>query len=229
MLGTLIVWIISYLGCADKQSGFWGDVYRYIGFSSMALTLIACWIISKYFKFEKWLLWLFMAVSCVVFGWQILNMYGIDPLNWQMDLLGYNKWILNDEKLYYAWILEAITGVLFKPKTMILMAVLVIVYGAIIILCNKKMDKIGKIVKNVYIGAIAVVVAAVGAVVVYANTTEIYPTSGSFLLNLKLQESFGGYRGTIWRVTMSMFGDSNVFQKLFGIGMDNFSTQAYVN
>lgn len=330
MLGTLVVWTISYLGCADKQSGFWGDVYRYIGFSSMALTLIACWIISKYFKFEKWLLWLFMAVSCVVFGWQILNMYGIDPLNWQMDRqytwlvsvfanvnqnavfdatalavavgaflvaenrveqilygvvvflamaggiashsetfyfgaavalviavgyawthvecmwrawmtcalfwaavlvqkLGYNKWILKDEKLYYAWMLEAITGLLFKPKTMILMAVIVIVYGAIIILCNKKMDKIGKIVKNVYIGAIAVVVATVGAVVVYANTVEIDPASGSFLLNLKIQESFGGYRGTIWRVTMSMFGDSNVFQKLFGIGMDNFSTQAYVN
>ena len=329
MLGTLVVWTISYLACADKQSGFWGDVYRYIGFSSMALTLIACWIISKYFKFEKWLLWLFMAVSCVVFGWQILNMYGIDPLNWQMDRqythlisffaninhnavfdamvfavvvgafmnadkrieqiaygvvlfiavlggiasrsetyffgvfvallvligyalahtkylpkiwfagvifvlavvvqrFGYNKWIVVDSDLLYAWPGDGVIGLLFKGKTLAVLSLFMVVMGLIVLVGKSFLQKASKILSRAYIGVVVAIVLAIIAVVIYANKAEIDPASGSALLQLKLDDSFGSHRGVIWRVGVEVFGDSNFFQKLFGIGMDNFSTAAYV-
>lgn len=330
MLGTLVVWIISYLGCADKQSGFWGDVYRYIGFSSMALTLIACWIISKYFKFEKWLLWLFMAVSCVVFGWQILNMYGIDPLNWQMDrqyvhlvsvfaninqnavfdamaftvvviafvnadkrieqivygvvvfvamlggiasrsesyyfgvfvaLLvligyalahteylvktwcvgmlfvfavilqryGYNRWIVVDDNLLFAWPGDGVIGVLFQEKVLVCLSLCILLLGVIILFLRNLLQKLSKKMIQVYIGLLVIGVLGIAAVFVYANKAEIDPASGSILLQMKFNDNFGSYRGAIWRVSFYAFGGENIFQKLFGIGMNNYSTFIYQN
>ena len=160
MLGALIVWTISYLGCADKQSGFWGDVYRYIGFSSMALTLIACWIISKYFKFEKWLLWLFMAVSCVVFGWQILNMYGIDPLNWQMDRQ--YTWLVsvfanvNQNAVFDATALAVAVGAFLVAENWVEQ----ILYGVVVFLAM--VGGIASHSETFYFGAAVALVIAVG-------------------------------------------------------------------
>lgn len=324
LMGILfVVWIVSYMGCLNKPAGFWGDNLRYVGFSFMGLTLLACWIISKYFKYEQWLLYLFLGVSTFLAIWQTLNMYGIDPLNWQMDRqythlvstlanvnqnaffdavalaiavgallmaekrveqivygiavflimiggiasrsetyffgailvfmvavgyawahveclrrawltcglfvlsvvvqrFGYYKWIEGR----IPWYVEGTTGLLFRKSMIILMVAVILIYGVLVLAGKKWIEQNGKLISRIYLGIVSVAFVAAVGVVVYANRTEIDPASGSFLLNLKLQDEFGGYRGTIWKVTMKMFADGSVFKKMFGYGMDNYSTLA---
>lgn len=321
MLMTLVCWTISYLGCADKQSGFWGDVYRYIGFSSMALTMIACWIISRYYRFAKWQLWLFLAVSCVVFIWQVLNQYGIDPLNWQMDrqytwlvsvfantnqnavfdavalavavyalliaenrikqiacgvviFLGMAGGIATQSETFFVgtiivvfvlvgyalahveylwktwcvgvllliaiivqkfgcqkqpvWLESRMVILLFQPKILMLLGGGLVVLGTVILVGKRELEKYSRLVVRMYLGLFVLVVLGVIGLFIYVNKTEIDPMSESVLLQLKFNDYFGSARGVIWRVTVSLFKDANLFQKIFGIGMDNYSSFVYL-
>ena len=99
--------------------------------------------------------------------------------------------------------------------------------GAIAYFGTKWQEKIRKIVFRIYLGIIGIIVLGIIGLVIYANKIEIAPESGSFLLNLKLNEAFGGFRGVIWRVSVEVFGEVNWFQKIFGVGFSNFIFYVY--
>lgn len=324
MAGLLCVWTISYLGCKYKDVAFMGDSFRYIGFSSMMLTVISCWIVSKNFEFQKWMPWFLTIISSIIFVWQNLNYYGIDPLNWQMDgqythlqsclgnvnqnaffdalilsvmiglfllaktyveqilcgiaiFLGFMGGIAARSDTYYfgivvclaivlgyalahpsylkkSWIvvtlfvisiliqkfgynkilqsyvsLESITALLYQSKMILLMLVMVVALGIIAFFGTKWKENTSKIVFRIYLGVVGIIVLGIIGLVIYANKTEIAPESGSFLLNLKLNDAFGAYRGIIWKVAIEMFGEGNLFQKIFGYGFSNFSLYTYLN
>lgn len=323
-ISLLCVWVISYLGCKYKDVAFFGDTFRYVGLSSMMLMVVAGWIVSKNFEYQKWMPWYFTVVSTIIFVWQNLNHYGIDPFNWQMDgqythlqsslgnlnqnaffdalavailiglflfakthieqllygtalLLGFMGGIAARSDTYYfgvavcmaivlgyalkhpaclkkVWImfalfelsvliqklgfykilsgtivLESITSLLFQNKMMLLMAALLICLGFVAVLGTKWIENTCKLVSRIYLILIVTIVIGIIGLVVYANRIEIDPASGSFLLYLKLDESFGGYRGVIWKVAIELFEEGNIFQKLFGIGFSNFSLYTYLN
>lgn len=324
MLGLLCVWTIGYLGCEHKNLAFTGNTFRYIGFLSMMLTVISCWIISKNFIFQKWMPWFLTIVSVIIFIWQNLNFYEIDPLNWQQDgkysylqsclgninqnayfdalmlsiiiglfliaktnaeqilygsaiLLGFMGGIAARSDAYYfgivaclaivlgyalthpsylkkTWIVialfvasiiiqkfgyykileissgfESITALLFQTKMILLMLFVVVALGILAFFGTKWMENSGKMIFHIYLVIVGIMILGIIGLIIYANITEIAPDSGSFLLNLQINDSFGGFRGIIWKIALEIFGEGTLFQKLFGIGFNNFSIYTYMN
>ena len=111
----------------------------------------------------------------------------------------------------------------------LLMLVTVVTLGIIAFFGTKWKENTSKIVFRIYLGVVGIIVLGIIGLVIYANKTEIAPESGSFLLNLKLNDAFGAYRGIIWKVAIEMFGEGNLFQKIFGYGFSNFSLYTYLN
>ena len=85
MVGLFVSWGAGIFLCRDKSVTLWGDVYRYMGLVFMLLSVITMWIISRYAKWTKLLSRVLLGVGAIIFVWQILNFYYIDPLNWTFD------------------------------------------------------------------------------------------------------------------------------------------------
>lgn len=85
IVGIFGTWAIGWFFSESRSDAFWGDRFRYIGISYLVLGIIGMWIISRYIQWNIWMTRLFVVICTVIFIWQNLNCYYIDPLNWTMD------------------------------------------------------------------------------------------------------------------------------------------------
>lgn len=79
----IISWFIGSVAATDREAAFFGDTFREVGFVSMALSVLVMIFISHIGGWKKVNTYAAIAVMFVVFEWQILNSFLVDPLNWQ--------------------------------------------------------------------------------------------------------------------------------------------------
>ena len=318
----LATWVVGVFTCGDRASAIGGDVYRYVGFAYLGLGIVGMWIISRYAQWTVWLSRVFAAVGCIIFIWQIMNCYYIDPLNWTFDgqyhhlmsslanlnqnacfdamflavgmtmflfakkredqigfgifiLLGYmggiacisSTFFMGLAAVYvgmlfyvlrhpqYLWkfwmevvmfvvaivlhkmiyvavaddriVLESLTAILFDVRVILALVAILAVGALLIWKAGKFFEKTGVVLSWIFLGLIGAVIVLFIACVVYANTGHVNPEDGGLLSHLVINDWTGNARGVIWRVTFGMFGQESLFQKLFGVGLNNYSTEVY--
>ena len=82
---VFLVWGVSFLLCDDKNSGFWGDTYRMTGLSFIGISMLILFLMSYLSDWKKINTYVCMCVLAIVFVWQLLNLFGVCPGNWQFD------------------------------------------------------------------------------------------------------------------------------------------------
>lgn len=75
----LFVTILSFLLSDNKQEAFWGTNGWYIGFVTQVIYVMSYFYISRFFRFDKFIMPLFAIGSGVVFLLGILNRFSIYP------------------------------------------------------------------------------------------------------------------------------------------------------
>lgn len=87
-----------------------------------------------------------------------------------------------------------------------------------------------KTVNGILIFAFIMVLVLVGIII--ANTTGCFQKWFGFTIDNKyllFDDDWGDSRGFNWKMTLQMFGELPLFQKLFGIGSDCYAVYAYSN
>ena len=321
ILGILASWGIGMVFCVDHQSAFWGDIYRYVGASYLGLGIIGMWIISRYVDWSVWLTRVFVGVGIIIFIWQILNFYYIDPFNWTFDqqyhylmsslantnqnscfdvlvlsigmvmflfaketkdkvlfglflLLGYMGGIASSSSGYYlgigvvfvallAYVLrnpgylwdmwlevvlfiaaavvhkifiiiyddelvyDPITKLMLQPVSLVVLLVLLAVSALLLWKVQYFFDKYRKVLSNGYLIVVAVIIVCLLGCFIYANISGMSAEDGGFLAKFVMNDLSGSGRWLIWRCTLGMFAQESWIQKLFGIGLNNYSTVVY--
>lgn len=120
LVGLLAVWVIGWIGSADKKICFWGDSYREMGFAFLGLGVFTMLIISKFVKWDIWLTRIFLLANAVVFLLQIMNFLKIDPFGWtnygEIHYLMSTLGNINQNAAYNAIILSIILVMLMFSK-----------------------------------------------------------------------------------------------------------------
>ncbi len=79
------VLLLSYL-CSDyKENALWGAGGWYMGLLPQLFFLAIYFLVSRFWEFRKWQIFLFLPVSTVVFVLGYLNRFGIFPIDMQVD------------------------------------------------------------------------------------------------------------------------------------------------
>lgn len=77
--------VISY-ACSDyKESVLWGASGWYMGLWTQLLLIGSYFLISRFGRLHKWLFYLMLPVSGIVFALGILNRFGIFPIDMQLE------------------------------------------------------------------------------------------------------------------------------------------------
>ncbi len=84
-LALIISWFIGYRGSYDKNAAFWGDSYRQVGFLFMACAVLVMIFIGHIGGWKRINTCALLISLFIVFQWQILNSFHVDPLNFRMD------------------------------------------------------------------------------------------------------------------------------------------------
>ena len=82
---VFLVWGVSFILCDDKLSGFWGDVYRMTGLAFIGISMLILFLLSYLSDWKKINTYVCMCVLFIVFVWQLLNLFGVCPGNWQFS------------------------------------------------------------------------------------------------------------------------------------------------
>ncbi len=80
-----LVWTISFILCEDKVSGLWGDPYRMTGLAFIGMSMVALFLLSYLGEWKKINTYICMCVLMILFVWQLLNLFGVCPGNWQFN------------------------------------------------------------------------------------------------------------------------------------------------
>ena len=84
--GYGLMLIISYF-CSDyRSSSLWGSTGWYMGFWPQMFLVLTYFLVSKLWTPRKWVFYLGLAASFVVFALGYLNRFGVDPLKMDIGL-----------------------------------------------------------------------------------------------------------------------------------------------
>ena len=86
-----LVTTLSFLCSPFKETGFWGSDGWNMGFLAQFLFIVIYFMIAKWWKYEKWVLWLLIVSSAIVFFAAVLHRFDVDMLNIYGDLDQYYK------------------------------------------------------------------------------------------------------------------------------------------
>ncbi len=77
--------LLSYL-CSDyKENALWGAGGWYMGLLPQLILLAIYFLVSRFWEFRKWQIFLFLPVSAVVFGLGYLNRFGVFPIDMKIN------------------------------------------------------------------------------------------------------------------------------------------------
>lgn len=90
-----LILVISFF-CSDyKENALWGTGGWYMGFWPQMFLVLTYFFVSKLWMPRKWMLYLGLAASLVVFALGFLNRFGVDPLGMDIGLPGFISTIGN--------------------------------------------------------------------------------------------------------------------------------------
>lgn len=112
---------------------------------------------------------------------------------------------------------------IYRNAVYVVLVVFALLAVALYYLNNRRKDELlPKAVLFVFLGAVCAAAVAFIALIVYftfINTTE---TLTGFKRFLRFDESWGTHRGYFWIKSFEVYGDMNIWQKLFGAGPESF-------
>lgn len=85
VFALVISWLVSYVGAADKEAALWGDSLRRMGLMFYLSFLFAFLVISHWGVWNRTLTIAFLVMCAGEWMMQILQYFGIDLFNWQID------------------------------------------------------------------------------------------------------------------------------------------------
>ena len=86
-----LVTTISFLFSPFKETGFWGSDGWNMGFLAQCIFIASYFLVAKFWKYEKWIIWLLMVSSAIVFFVAVFHRFDVDLLNIYGDLEQYYK------------------------------------------------------------------------------------------------------------------------------------------
>ena len=118
---------------------------------------------------------------------------------------------------------DLIKLLLFSPLVYVMLTAAALITAALYLLDSKKPDLTVPKAVPVIIGAcFGVMVAAVLSVFFYFSVIDTETDLGSMEKLLRMNDAWGTHRGIMWLRSFNIFGDANLWQKLFGTGPDTF-------
>lgn len=118
---------------------------------------------------------------------------------------------------------DLIKLLLFSPLVYVLLTAAALITAALYLLDSKKPDLTVPKAVPVIIGAcFGVMVAVVLSVFFYFSVIDTETDLGSMEKLLRMNDAWGTHRGIMWLRSFNIFGDANLWQKLFGTGPDTF-------
>lgn len=118
---------------------------------------------------------------------------------------------------------DLIKLLLFSPLVYVLLTAAALITAALYLLDSKKPDLTVPKAVPVIIGAcFGVMVAVVLSVFFYFSVIDTETDLGSMEKLLRMNDAWGTHRGIMWLRSFIIFGDANLWQKLFGTGPDTF-------
>ena len=118
---------------------------------------------------------------------------------------------------------DLIKLLLFSPLVYVLLTAAALITAALYLLDSKKPDLTVPKAVPIIIGAcFGVMVAAVLSVFFYFSVIDTETDLGSMEKLLRMNDAWGTHRGIMWLRSFNIFGDANLWQKLFGTGPDTF-------
>jgi hypothetical protein len=85
--------LISWLFCDYKSEAFSGSAGKMAGVYFYLILFIAYFLVSRYLKYDQWVLLIYIITNFIVFGLAILNHFMIDPLGMYSNLAEDNYWM----------------------------------------------------------------------------------------------------------------------------------------
>lgn len=112
---------------------------------------------------------------------------------------------------------------MLSPVTYALLVIVAVITAALYLLDAKKPGAtLPKAVPVALAAVFAAGVAAVLGAVIYFTNVDTKTDLGSMERLLRFNEAWGTHRGVMWIDSIKVFGDSSIFEKLFGAGPEMF-------
>lgn len=89
MVSVLISWIF----CDYKAEAFSGSAGKMAGVYFYIILFLSYFLVSRYLKYDQWVLLVYIIANFIVFGLAILNHFMIDPLGMYSNLMEDNYWM----------------------------------------------------------------------------------------------------------------------------------------
>lgn len=93
MILLLTAVLISWAGSPYKLEAWDGTAGKMAGVYFYLILFMAYFLVSRYLKYDQWILLVYIAVNFFVFGLAILNHFMIDPLGMYENLVESNYWM----------------------------------------------------------------------------------------------------------------------------------------
>ncbi len=91
--GLLLSAFLSWLFCSRKLEAWDGSLGKMAGLYFYLILVIAYFLVSRYLKYDQWILFIYICANFIVFGLAILNHFMIDPLSMYANLVEDNYWM----------------------------------------------------------------------------------------------------------------------------------------
>ena len=85
--------LISWAACPYKSEAWDGSAGKMAGVFFYLVLIMAYFVVSRYLKYDQWILLVYIIVNFLVFGLAILNHFMIDPLGMYENLVESNYWM----------------------------------------------------------------------------------------------------------------------------------------
>lgn len=132
-------------------------------------------------------------------------------------------YLFDDERI----VLESVTQLLFDTRMIVVLIIVLLVTAILIKIGAKFFESKGVLLSWLVLGAVVLVIVVFIVGVAYANTGHAVEGDGSILSYLIINDMTGNARGVAWRTSIGLLGHETIVQKLFGIGLNNFSQEVY--
>ena len=85
--------LLSWLFCDEKSTAWDGSAGKMAGVYFYLIIVLAYFIVSRFLKYDQWILTIYICCNFIVFGLAILNHFMIDPLSMYVNLVEDNYWM----------------------------------------------------------------------------------------------------------------------------------------
>ncbi len=112
---------------------------------------------------------------------------------------------------------------IYSNKSYILLVLFAVITALLYLLDNKRPDivlpKTVPIILSVFT---ALIIISTLIMFIYFSFFDVTTSLGSFERLLRFNDKWGTHRGYMWIRSMCIFKDASIYEKLFGVGPDNF-------